>query len=116
MTPGEACIACHLRRGAVGSIRVAGTVYPSAHEPDDCHGASQATVELYDLAGQLSLRMSSNAAGNFQANASPPASYTARVTLGGRVATTQGPHSGGDCNVCHTQGGASGARGRIIVP
>ena len=38
MRPGEACISCHSASGGP-RLAVAGTVYPTAHEPDDCDGA-----------------------------------------------------------------------------
>jgi mono/diheme cytochrome c family protein len=38
MRPGEACQACHQVQGGPG-YTVAGTVYPTAHEPKDCNGA-----------------------------------------------------------------------------
>ncbi len=40
--PGEACIACHSSGGGP-RFTIAGTLYPTAHEPDDCNGANGST-------------------------------------------------------------------------
>ena len=40
MHPGGACISCHSMGGDGPAYAIAGTVFPSAHEPDDCNGAS----------------------------------------------------------------------------
>ena len=38
MNPGRACIACHSTMNGP-DLTIAGTVYPTAHEPDLCYGA-----------------------------------------------------------------------------
>ncbi len=41
MHPGRACLTCH--EGNEGpDVPAAGTVYPTPHEPDECHGVSEA--------------------------------------------------------------------------
>ena len=42
--------------------------------------------------------------------------YRAKVVVGGRERVMLTPQTNGDCNACHTQAGAEGAPGRIIVP
>src|SRR5438445_547285 len=37
MHPGKTCIGCHAATGGP-SYTIAGTVYPTMHEPDDCNG------------------------------------------------------------------------------
>ena len=39
MNPGRACITCHSTMNGP-SLTIAGTVYPTAHEPDLCNGAN----------------------------------------------------------------------------
>lgn len=128
MHPGVACIDCHTN-GAVdedGDIEkgprfaVAGTVYATAHEPDDCNGvdgrgAKQVTVEVTDATGRVA-RMQVNAVGNFlyEDRLTPP--LKARVLYDGRERVMQTPQTSGDCNGCHTTSGRSGAKGRIMLP
>lgn len=116
MSPGQACLSCHQRQGIARNMRIAGTIYPSAHEPDLCQGATPATVEIYDAQGARVASLTTNRAGNFTGNQVAPPNYSAHVLLNGREVWSTSPHNGGDCNSCHTQSGASGARGRIIVP
>jgi hypothetical protein len=123
MHPGKACIDCHTRgvRGERGPrFALAGTVFASGHEPDDCNGVNGktegASVEVTDANGKV-IRLSVNAAGNFylesQAIAMP---YTAKVSYQGRTRSMATPQTSGDCNSCHTQSGASSAPGRIALP
>lgn len=65
MHPGLECIGCHQREGEGPRFDIAGTVYPTAHEPDDCNGTgSGITVVITDSTGrQLSLQ--TTAVGNF---------------------------------------------------
>jgi len=115
MRPGEACIACHARSREGPSFRVAGTVYPSLHEPDDCNGTSAPTVVVTDASGTaVSLRP--NSAGNFTSKAALRFPLRVKVTAGGRVREMSGTIASGDCNSCHTQSGANGAPGRVVAP
>jgi cytochrome c553 len=118
MAPGEACIECHGRSFGAPLFSVAGTVYPTAHEPDDCNGiagATAVTVVIVDATG-ASTTLQVNAVGNFYAQVSLTKPFRAKVTsaAGERVMTT--PQMIGDCNSCHTQDGANGAPGRIMAP
>ena len=123
MHPGQACIDCHTRgvRGERGPrFTLAGTVFASGHEPNDCNGvngkAEGASVEITDANGRVT-RINVNAAGNFYLEQVPLASpYTARVSYQGRTRSMVTPQTSGDCNSCHTQSGANGAPGRIALP
>jgi hypothetical protein len=120
MQPGVACINCHDTSGGPPFV-IAGTVYPSGHEPDLCNGVSGGyTVVITDKAGKV-FKAPVNSVGNFylstfQATVSMP--YTAKVvdnTTGAERAMST-PQSSGDCNSCHTQDGANSAPGRITAP
>ncbi|UJR84976.1 hypothetical protein [Sandaracinus amylolyticus] len=132
MKPGGTCVSCHDREAPERRFWAAGTLYPSAHEPDDCSGADTsgtAIVEITDAEGRIS-RMTANRAGNFflmrptdediepggalaNAFAYP---YTARVLYDGRERVMLTPQINGDCNACHTTAGTMGAPGRIVLP
>jgi hypothetical protein len=118
MAPGSACITCHVATGA-GKLNVAGTVYPTLHEPDGCIGvASGLQVVLTDAQGTDHV-LAVNSSGNFYDNglfgfATP---YKARVvSASGAVAAMVSTQTSGDCNGCHTSAGTQGAAGRIIGP
>jgi hypothetical protein len=115
MRPGETCIACHTaNRGPAFSI--AGTVYPTGHEPNDCNGKAGATVIITDAQGKAH-NITVNAVGNFYLAGSIPTPYTAKVTTtAGGVRSMLAPQTSGDCNTCHTEKGANGAPGRIVTP
>ena len=118
MHPGEACIACHATRGEGPSFSVAGTVYPTGHEPDNCNGsaASGAIVTVTDKNGTAQ-SFTVNAAGNFSGNAGggwPVLPITAMVSFNGKTRSMTTPVPSGDCNGCHTQDGA--AVGQIAAP
>ena len=61
MAPGEPCVACHMKypgTDATKYLSFAGTVYKTAHEPDDCYGVGHsdltegpATIEITGLRG-----------------------------------------------------------------
>jgi hypothetical protein len=120
MTPGRACIACH--SGPVGDegprFLFLGTVYPTAHEPDDCNGVGGVQIEITDANGVVQT-VTARSSGNFYA-AGDPADLrfpiTARVLRGTKVLPMVTPITTGDCNTCHTQEGKEGAPGRIILP
>jgi hypothetical protein len=123
MHPGRGCIACH--QAGAGffnaehgpAFKVAGTVFPTAHEPDECNGASSSGVSVVIKgANNQMLTLTPNAVGNFFTldNIQPP--YTAEVHYQGRVRAMATPQSTGDCNTCHTETGANGAPGRIMLP
>jgi hypothetical protein len=121
MNPGEACISCHTNEDDAPTFLLAGTVYPTAHEPNDCNSVAPATdaeVVITDAMNQVFV-LEVNAVGNFfledeDATLVPP--FTAKVVLGGEERQMFTPQTIGDCNSCHTQDGANGAPGRILAP
>jgi hypothetical protein len=127
MRPGEACISCH-RRDDGPSFVVAGTVYPTAHEPSRCNGAdgngnARGTVVVVTDAAGRSVSAGVNAAGNFSVSdrgLRPP--FRAKVVFDGRERLMIGTVPVGDCNICHTQAGTTivpggpRAPGRILLP
>jgi hypothetical protein len=112
MRPGEACFSCHS-----SGFAIAGTVYPTGHEPDDCNGAGSAgaLVVVTDANGQEH-ELTVNQAGNFTLSGSLAVPYTARVVLGTAERAMGSSQSSGNCNGCHTQSGSNGAPGRIVLP
>jgi hypothetical protein len=117
MSPGIACIGCHASAGGEAPLfTAAGTVYSGAHEPDNCYGTNVgASVVITDATGQT-YTLPVNRAGNFFFAGSMPLPFTAKVTNGGNERAMVTPQMNGDCNSCHTQQGASGAPGRIMLP
>lgn len=119
MNPGLACIACHDTDFRAPAFSIAGTVYPTGHEPDRCNGiqgiTEGVTVDVTDATGST-VTLNVNRAGNFfyEGSLTPP--FTASVNYQGRVRHMVGAQTSGDCNACHTQNGASAAPGRITVP
>jgi hypothetical protein len=114
MNPGEACISCHASSGEAPMFGVAGTVYPTAHEPDLCYGESGISVVVTDANGNV-VTMTTNGSGNFS-HGSIATPYTAKVVANGKERAMASPQTSGDCNSCHTENGANGAPGRIIAP
>jgi hypothetical protein len=143
MRPGEACLNCHTGTGgggddsggnsgpggggddgegggddgAAAGYTIAGTVFPTAHEPNDCVSNRQTatTVQVFDAAGRV-ITMTPNTVGNFftaQAVTFPITAIVSRAGLQRAMTTRQ---TNGNCNSCHTQNGANGAPGRILAP
>jgi hypothetical protein len=122
MHPGVACDTCHKLLGSATKFPfdMAGTVYPTAHEPDDCNGVQGAQVIITDASG-TDHTLQVNAAGNFYnlnyvglgAISTP---YTARVVANGKTRVMVGPQTSGDCNSCHSEQGTQAAPGRIMMP
>jgi hypothetical protein len=122
MHPGGACISCHAMSGAEApAFVVAGTVYPTAREPDDCNGingsSSGTTVVIVD-ANNRSTTLQVNTVGNFSLPATTAVAlpFHAKVVRAGVERVMSTPQMSGDCNSCHTQDGANGAPGRIVAP
>jgi hypothetical protein len=118
MNPGEACIDCHSRtREDAPTFQFAGTVYPSAHEPDSCNGANDGThVVIVDSQG-TELTLTPNSAGNFSARrTSLVLPYTVRLERGSDVREMSTAQTSGDCNSCHTESGKNRAPGRVMAP
>ena len=119
MRPGEACITCHATNPEAPTFVVAGTVYPTAHEPADCNGSNSngaAVVIITDAAGAAH-QIPVDASGNFMLEgAAIPLPYTARVQVGTATRSMVTAQTNGDCNTCHTATGTNGAPGRIMLP
>lgn len=128
MAPGQTCIACHAFTNSGGdgmeapSFAFAGTVYRTAHEPDGCAGgpvgagSDRAEVEVISATG-LHYVAPVTASGNFMVDATAIAfPITASVRFQGRTRTMLQAQPTGECNLCHTVGGSSGAPGRIMLP
>ena len=120
MRPGGVCIRCHtdMREGPL--LTLAGTVYASGREVDDCNGLGSTardpiTVDVIDAMGRTTT-MTPNAAGNFFSNAVVTLPITAVVRYQGRERRMLTPVMSGDCNSCHTLRGTEMAPGRIVVP
>jgi hypothetical protein len=115
MRPGEACQACHQKQGGPG-YTIAGTVYPTAHEPKDCNGSpGPMTVVVTDKNAKV-VSITTNAVGNFASSAQLAAPFNVKVVSGNKTRAMVGALTSGDCNSCHTQAGANGAPGRILAP
>ncbi len=124
MLPGEACNQCH-DKGRGPSLFAAGTVYKTAHEPDDCYGLpSGVTVEITG-ADKKTFTTTVNGSGNFYFTTSVKTPYKARVISadGKKSRAMSGAQTNGDCNLCHTEKGAhlagdkqKTAPGRIMAP
>ncbi len=121
MRPGEACIACHKAKGVLNALfTVAGTVYPTAHESDDCNGVNVtgATITIVD-ANHKTTKFAPNTAGNFYGTLALAPPYTVRLQYQGRERDMTNNVTNlidGDCNGCHTTDGKNGAPGRIVLP
>jgi len=121
MQPGRACITCHEAQEDDPVVWVGGTVYPTLHEPDGCYGAGAAgaVVVVTDAAGRV-VTMPVGPTGNFSLNARTSAPLAmpirAKVVANGVERAMFTPQNSGNCNGCHTQNGANGAPGRIVLP
>lgn len=119
MDPGQACITCHASSGEAPKFVIAGTLYPTGHEPNNCNGVNGTTGAKVVVTGSsgASVTLTPNSAGNFYSSTALAGPYQAKVvsaTGAERVMTTKA--TTGDCNSCHTQNGANGAPGRITLP
>jgi hypothetical protein len=118
MQPGAPCITCHTMKGGP-NYTVAGTVYPTAHEPNECNGsngpAGPLTVVVTD-ANNVVTNITVNAVGNFSSRAAIKAPFKVAVTNGVKTRSMAGSLTAGDCNSCHTLAGANGAPGRVMAP
>jgi hypothetical protein len=120
MNPGMACISCHTSTGGEAPrYSIAGTVYPTAHEPNLCNGANGTTTGAQIVivgADGKTLTLTPNSAGNFFSPTTVALPYQAKVTYQGRERVMLEAQTSGDCNSCHTQSGANNAPGRILLP
>ena len=117
MSPGLGCVSCHASTGAK-KLNVAGTVYPTLHEPDLCIGASMGLQVVITDAQGTAHTLSVNGSGNFYDDGllAFPTPYTAKVVGPNGSIPMVTPQTSGDCNSCHTSAGAQGAAGRIVGP
>lgn len=118
MRPGEACIACHASSNEEEAplYTIAGTLYPTGHEPDDCNStASGAKVVITDANG-AEHELTPNQVGNFYLAGSIALPYTAKIVSDAGERKMLSPQQSGDCNTCHTADGSGGAPGRVVVP
>ena len=122
MHPGGACIACHSTTQGGPAMSFAGTVFPTLHEVDDCNGVKGPVTIIVTDRRKKSIKMTSNAAGNFfaltkdvqAAKLRPP--YTVELQETGKAPRKmQRTITGGDCNACHTTNG-NGPPGRVLEP
>lgn len=111
MRPGAACNSCH-------GYTIIGTIYPTVHEPTNCNGVNGSTGTRVVVTGAngATVTLTPTGAGNFFSNAAVSMPFTARVTSNAGTRAMVGTLTSGNCNSCHTQNGANGAPGRIIVP
>ena len=113
MAPGQTCPDCH------SNFQLAGTLYPSGHEPANCNGvdglATNATVVVTDATGRQ-LMLYPNTVGNFYTSIVVTPPYSAKVVANGKERAMAVTQTIGACNTCHTQTGANGAPGRITLP
>ena len=120
MNPGLACISCHRGEREAPTFTIAGTLYPTAHEPDRCNGAGAAASAgariVITGADGNSVTLTPNTAGNFYYQGAVATPFHARVTYMGRTRDMGQSQTSGDCNSCHTQNGANQAPGRILLP
>jgi hypothetical protein len=120
MHPGVACIACHAMNGEAPRYAIAGTVFPSAHEPDDCNGAasssSGALSVLITEANGTTHSLPVNTAGNFYYQGTIATPYNAQVVAGSAVRVMTHTQTSGDCNGCHTVNGSSNTTGATSAP
>ena len=119
MHPGDACISCHTQNNGP-SFTIAGTVFPTAHELDDCNGSNGTTdglqVVITDATGKV-VTVAVNSVGNFHSSSTIATPFTATVKASnGKTRAMTTPQTSGDCNSCHTEQGANGAPGRIMAP
>jgi hypothetical protein len=119
MHPGVACISCHTMSREGPRFAVAGTVYQSYDEHDDCGGVSASGLEvLITGADGAVFQLPANSMGNFMLERTTVAlPFSAKVVdANGGERAMQAKQTDGDCNNCHTAMGAQGAPGRIIAP
>jgi hypothetical protein len=116
MQPGDACISCHANSGEAPRYSIAGTVYPTGHEPSMCQAAGVAGAQVAIADSQGTHIYSVNSVGNFAGSDAIATPFRAELRYAGKVRAMATPQTSGDCNACHTENGAQGAPGRILLP
>jgi mono/diheme cytochrome c family protein len=116
MDPGRACLACHQVQGGP-RFPIGGTVYKTAHEPNQCNGVSAGVQVVVTDKNGVVTTLNVNSAGNFSGGGAglvPP--FSVKLTSGAKTRVMVGAVTAGDCNSCHTETGLNGAPGRIMAP
>ena len=105
------------RRAQAPSLTIAGTVFPTAHEPDDCNGsnAGGAQIVITDANGKVT-KITANSVGNFYSQVAIALPFRAKVVVGTKERAMVASQKTGDCNSCHTEKGDNSAPGRIVLP
>jgi hypothetical protein len=119
MHPGGACLTCHAINRNAPTYLVAGTVYPTSHEPDDCNGSNGTkgiTVVITDSGGKQLPPLPVNDVGNFSYAGTIAGPFHVKVVANGKENQMSAAPATGDCNSCHTRDGANSAPGRILAP
>jgi hypothetical protein len=109
MQPGTSCITCHT------NYTIAGTVYPTLHEPMNCYGKSGVQVVITPASG-AALTLTTNTAGNFYSTMKIAMPFSAKLVVNGVERPMMAAQTTGECNSCHTPNGANLAPGRIMMP
>ncbi len=117
MHPGNNCIQCHAQEHGPDLV-VAGTVMGRFHDEEDCRGIPGVTIDIIGNDGSVAGSSDTNEAGNFffSGDLTAIAPYTVRLTFEGRTREMTTGQTDGNCMSCHTQTGANGAPGRILLP
>lgn len=115
MHPGVACIDCHDKNFGP-TLTIAGTVYPTAHEPDDCNGVNGTVKIVITDANNKTFTLTANSAGNFYTQSDIAMPFKAKVVSGTKERAMTASQTTGDCNSCHTVAGTQDAPGRIMAP
>jgi hypothetical protein len=116
MHPGGDCLGCHASIGEAEEVVLGGTVFAGLNETDDCFGVPGVVLQLTDANGDVH-EITSNAAGNFVLQETAIATpYSVKLLYEGRERIMAAMQTELSCNSCHTETGANGAPGRILVP
>lgn len=116
MATGQPCLECHDRpMGSAEGMTVAGTVFDRLRTADGCQGVEDVRIVVSDAEGRT-IELHSNFAGNFYTSREVAFPITARLEVDGWVRRMGVRVDHGDCNRCHTAGGAEMAPGRIVTP
>jgi len=119
MHPGGPCLTCHSNSLDAPKLSVAGTVYPTLHEPDDCNGRNGSlgiTVVVTDATGKQLPPIPVNEVGNFHFDGKIASPFHVKVVFNGKESVMSASPDNGECNSCHTRNGANSAAGRILAP
>ena len=119
MHPGGTCITCHATNRSAPKYAVAGTIYPTQHEQNDCNGVNGSgsiTVVITDATGRVLAPIPVNNVGNFYYTGTIAGPFHVKVVSSGRENAMMDAPATGDCNSCHTPEGVNSAPGRILAP